>query len=196
MSLPQGRLPDAARTALRELGPAARRASDLDPRSLVRLRIADGSASALLRLPFGVLVARTIDVEQQLATTDTTVRAVELVRWLDGDDDQPPEPLDELWRWAVPPTTGLQRVETVPDTQLRPIVRQGALTLKEAAAREGLPPGTQPRAEVADVLLDSVVLTAQSADGLRAEVTLRALSALVRMGFLARDSVAHLDVNG
>ncbi len=95
----------------------------------------------------------------------------------------------------MPPAAGWQRIETVPDTVIRPLVRQGALTLKEAAERAGVP-GASPRAEVADALLDSVVLTAESATGLRAEVTLRALSALTKMGFLARGSEAHLDVSG
>jgi hypothetical protein len=104
--------------------------------------------------------------------------------------------VDALWHWAIPPEAGWQRIETVPDTVLRPLVRTGALTLKELAEREGVP-GAQPRQQTADALLDSVVLTAESDTGdARAEITLRALSALVRMGFLARGSSAHLDVAG
>jgi len=76
-------------------------------------------------------------------------------------------------------------------------VRTGALTLKEMAAREGVP-GAQPRADVADVLLDTIVLTVTADDdpSLTAEVTLRALSALTRMGFLARGSHANVDRSG
>ena len=89
-------------------------------------------------------------------------------------------------------------------------MRQGALALREAAEREGVP-GAQPRAEVADALLDGVVLTVTADDengtdgtdgaterpgGRRAEVTLRALSALTRMGFLRKDGHAHIDVSG
>ena len=92
----------------------------------------------------------------------------------------------DAWRATVPPDTGWLRVEIVPDDVVRGLVRQGALTLKEAAEREGMP-GAQPRAEVADALLDSVVLTATK-DADRVEVSLRSLSALVRMGFLARGS--------
>jgi hypothetical protein len=77
---------------------------------------------------------------------------------------------------------------------VRPLVRAGALTLKEAADREGLP-GAQPRAEVADAVLDSVVLTVEEGNA-RAEVTLRALSALTRMGFLPRGGAVHVDVAG
>ena len=74
------------------------------------------------------------------------------------------------------------------------LVRQGALTLKEAAAREGVP-GAQPRAEVADALLDSTVLTVTDSDR-TADVTLRALSALTRMGFLPRGGRARIDIAG
>ena len=70
------------------------------------------------------------------------------------------------------------------------------MTLKEAADREGVP-NAQPRAEVADVLLDSVVLTVSRDDGPEtAEVTLRVLSALTRLGFLARESHAMIDRSG
>lgn len=180
---------------LLELAPAARRAVALEARSVVRLRIDDGVASALIRLPFGVLVGRRVEIGEQVAGVDTTLRAVDFLQWLDGQRDQMPPAVDAMWRWPVPPTDGWQRVETVPDSAIRPLVRSGALTLKEAAEREGVP-GAQPRAEVADALLDSVVLTVDSDDGAHAEVTLRVLSALTRMGFLARDSSAHVDVNG
>jgi hypothetical protein len=185
-----------AREFLLELAPAVRRALTLDPRGVVRLRIGEGEASVLIRLPFGILVARTIGAPPDSPAADVTLAAGELLQWLDGERAQPPAEVNARWRWAVPPTIGWPRVETVPDTEIRPLVRAGALTLKEAAEREGVP-GAQPRAEVADALLDSVVLTATSEDGrLRAEVSLRALSALTRMGFLARGSSAHVDVNG
>lgn len=180
---------------LLDLAPAARRAVALEVRSVVRLRIGQGVASVLIRLPFGVLVGRRIELEQPMPDTDTTLRAVDFLQWLDGERDRMPPPVDAMWRWPVPPAAGWHRVETVPDTVIRPLVRAGALTLKEAADREGVP-GAQPRAEVADALLDSVVLTVDSDDGVHAEVTLRALSALTRMGFLARGSSAHVDVSG
>jgi hypothetical protein len=122
------------------------------------------------------------------------VRAADLLDWLDAAADAP-EPRDLDWRTGVPPVTGWQRIETVPDEVIRGLVRTGALALKDAAAREGVP-GAQPRAEVADALLDSVVLTATDDTGARAEITLRALSALVRMGFLPRDGHAYVDAAG
>ena len=94
----------------------------------------------------------------------------------------------------MPPGAGWSRVDTVPDDVVRGLVRSGALALKEAAAREGVPTA-QPRAEVADALLDSVVLTVDGG-GRHAEVTLRPLSALTRMGFLPRGSHAAVDVAG
>ena len=58
-------------------------------------------------------------------------------------------------------------------------------------------PGAQPRTEVADALLDSVVLTVSADAGeLSAPVTLRVLSALTRMGFLPRGSHVAVDTSG
>ena len=111
-----------------------------------------------------------------------------------GRQRREPAARDAAWRGGTPPEHGWHRIEPVPDTELRPLVRTGALTLKEAAEREGVP-GAQPRQEVADALLDSVVLTVRD-QGYSAEVTLRTLSALTRMGFLARDSHAAIDVAG
>ncbi|WP_375484012.1 hypothetical protein [uncultured Jatrophihabitans sp.] len=183
------------REALHELAPVLRRAVGLDPRSLARLRLGRNAAAALVRLPFGVLVARTVEAAAREGTADLTVRAGELLAWLDGETDELPATRDVEWRSGLPPVDGWARVEAVPDDVVRPLVRSGALTLKEAAQREGVP-GAQPRAEVADALLDSTVLTVEDDDGTRAEVTLRALSALTRMGFLPRGGRAHIDVHG
>jgi hypothetical protein len=194
---PGAPLPDAGvlalpRRVLDEVAPALRRAVTLDPSALVRLR-ADGHAvTALLRLPFGVLVARTLRAEHP--ALDRTVAAGELLGWLDGVRTEAPQPRDVEWRTGVPPVRGWQHVETVPDDVLRPLVRSGATALRDAAAREGVP-GAQPRAEVADALLDAVVLTATS-DAATAEINLRTVSALLRMGFLPRGGQAHIDVAG
>lgn len=171
------------RTVLDELAPALRRAAHLDPAALARLRSDGRTVTALLRLPFDVLVARSLHVESE--PLDRTVAAGELVDWLDGARREPPELRDEQWRAGVPPVRSWRRVETVADGVLRPLVRTGALALKAAGAGAG----------VADALLDSVVLTA-SDGAATAEVTLRAVSALTRMGFLKRDGVAHVDVAG
>lgn len=185
------------RSALDDLAPVLRRAVGLDPRALARLRLVGDAAMALVRLPFGVLVARTVRVERSgRQSVDVAVRAADALRWLDDSEAATPEPRDAEWRTGLPPSAGWRRLETVPDDVVRGLVRQGALALKEAAEREGVP-GAQPRAQVADALLDGTVLTVEADDGEgRAEVSLRALSALTRMGFLPRGGSVHVDSVG
>ncbi|HEY8302438.1 MAG TPA: hypothetical protein VIG48_11090 [Jatrophihabitans sp.] len=181
------------RAQLAELVPLIRRAADLDPATLVRVRRSGERLALIVRLPFGVLAARTLESPAADAL-DTTVRAGELLAWLDDDRRDRPDARDAEWRGGTPPDRGWHRIERVPDTELRPLVRTGALTLKQAAEREGVP-GAQPRQEVADALLDSVVLSVGDQTH-SADITLRTLSALTRLGFLARDSHAAVDVAG
>jgi hypothetical protein len=184
-----------ARDLLAELAPLLRRAVSLDRASLARIRMGDGKASVLVRLPFAVLVGRAVPAEHSVAAVDVTVRSADVLAWLDGDSPQLPDRHDADWRAGVPPTRGWRRVDTVPDHVVRGLVRTGANALTEAAEREGVP-GAQPRAEVADALLDSVVLTVSEENGPTAEITLRTLSALTRMGFMPRDSHIGVDVAG
>ncbi len=192
-------LAEPDRETLRELAPLLRRAVDLDPRAVARLRLSTQRASALVR-PFGVLVSRTVVPDaatpaDAAAVRDLTVGAAALLAWVDGEAGEPPGSRDADWRGGLPPESGWHRLDSVPDDAIRPLVRQGALTLKDAAAREGVP-GAQPRQEVADALLDSVVLQVSDPGGADAELTLRAVSALTRMGFLPRGGRAHVDVAG
>ena len=90
--------------------------------------------------------------------------------------------------------TGWHRVDRIPDTEIRPLVRAGALTLKDAAEREGVP-GAQPRDAVAQALLDSIVLTVTD-ETTTVELSLRTLSAVTRLGFLPRGSYVAVDVAG
>lgn len=195
-----------ARGAVAELAPVLRRAVDLDPECVARLRFGSANAAVYVRLPFDVLVSRTVTVTTDAgavyaggpapAVSDTTVLAGELLRWLDDEQTPPPIARDADWRGGLPPAAGWRRIDSVPDEIVRDLVRQGALALKDAARREGVP-DAQPRTEVADALLNSIVLIA-TADGMtgRAEITLRSLGALTRMGFLARGSHANIDVSG
>jgi hypothetical protein len=183
-----------ASAQLFDTAPLLRRAVSLDPRSLVRVRLSADSVTSFVRLPFNVLVGRTVKVQWDGDEIDSVVVARELLAWLDGAAVKPPTSWDALWREPIPPGGGWRRVETIPDSVVRNLVRKGASALQEAAQREGVP-GSQPRAEVADALLDSVVVTAQ-AGGLRAEVTLRTLSALTRMAFMPPGSRAAIDVSG
>ena len=149
----------------------------------------------LVRLPF----ARPRRAHRRSAAPDAqldrTVAAADLLAWLDGERHRTRR--NRATPHGAAPRRrrqGWQRVDTVPDDVIRGLVRSGRAALQEAAAREGVP-GAQPRAEVADALLDSVVLTADGG-GRRVEVTLRTLSALTRMGFLPRGSSAAIDVAG
>jgi hypothetical protein len=187
------------RAGLTELVPALRRAVRLDPRALARLRLGPATATVLVRLPFGVLVSRTVQTPERAVpaggSIDVTVRAADALTWFDDHTSTEPEARDAEWRAGRPPDAGWQRVDSVPDDVVRGLVRQGALALQDAAAREGVP-GAQPRSAVADALLDATVLTVRGDAGSHAAVTLRALSALVRMGFLPRAGQIHVDVAG
>jgi hypothetical protein len=184
------------RAELAELAPVLRRAVTLDPAGLARLRASADQLSVLVRLPFGVLVARTIGTTRPHAALDVTVRADQLLGWLDDEQSPEPERHDSAWRAGLPPPRGWRRIDTVPDDVVRGLVRSGAQALKDAAAREGVP-GAQPRAEVADALLDSVVLTVSATDAAPGTpITLRLLSALTRMGFVPRGSHVAVDVAG
>jgi hypothetical protein len=184
-----------ARDVLGELAPLLRRAVSLDRASLARIRIGDGKASVLVQLPFAVLVGRAVPAEYSVDAVDVTVRSADVLAWLDGDSPQLPERHDAGWRIGLPPASGWRRVDAVPDHVVRGLVRSGANALNEAAEREGVP-GAQLRSEVADALLDSVVLTVSAENGPTAEITLRTLSALTRMGFLPRDSHIGVDIAG
>jgi hypothetical protein len=191
------------RGALVELAPVLRRAVGLAPQAVARLRIGGGTATVLVRLPFGVLVSRSVaHGADDDAVRDLTVAAAAALAWLDDPAAPPPPRRDADWRTGLPPGGGWRRVESVPDDVVRPLVRSGAMALKDAAEREGVP-GASPRSEVADALLDAVVLTvsddpvegeATPGAGASAEITLRALSALTRMGFLPQGGQVHVDV--
>ncbi len=177
-----------------DAAPLVRRAVGLDPKSLVRIRLDTKSMTSFVRLPFAVLVGRTIRVQWDGAEIDCVVSGSELLAWLDGAAREAPPARDAQWQGTIPPRRGWRRVETVPESIVRGLVHKGAEALKDAALREGVV-GAQPRADVTDALLDSVVITAH-AGPLRAEVTLRTLSALTRMGFLPSGSRAAIDISG
>jgi hypothetical protein len=192
--------PTFTRDEIVELLPLVRRVAGLDPDVLVRLRGEPATIQLLARLPFDVLVARTVPRAPALASLnpsfDHVLRAAELVEWSDAHRGDPPPRYDLQWRGSPPPAQGWRRVDTVPSAVVRHLVQAGAQTFRDAAQREGVP-GAAPRAAVSDALLDSVVLTV-SADASpdRAEVTLRMISALARMGFLAEQSAVTVDVSG
>jgi hypothetical protein len=180
------------RAAVAELAPVLRRAVELDPRGLARVRLAEQAATVLVKLPFDVLVSRTVTAAPRPVPVDVAVAAADLLGWLDGAADVPPS-RDLEWRAGLPPSSGWHRIETVPDAVIRDLVRTGAVALKRAGER--MPTG-QPSTATADALLDSVVLTVSDDTGARAEVTLRTVSAVTRMGFLPRGGQVYVDTAG
>jgi hypothetical protein len=195
MSAPAAKLGPAAIWA--ELAPLLRRACALDAGALARLRRTASAASGFVMLPFDVLVARTVAVSQAAASdsADVAVSVAELLAWLDGERDEPPGVRDHDWRTGLPPARGWTRIDTVPDSVVRELVRTGALAVQNAAP-SAIVPGAQARSTTADAVLDSVVLTVTDDAGHRADVTLRVLSAAKRMGFLPRDSEIGVDIAG
>jgi hypothetical protein len=185
------------RANLVELAPLVRRAARLDPGTLVRIRLESRTVTGFVLLPFGVLAGRSVPLDHTPPAVDSTYRAGELIDWIDVGNGAAPAPRDGDWRGGLPPSANWRKLEVIPDEVIRGLVRSGAATLKEAAAREGVP-DAQPRAEVADVLLDSIVLTVSGDAGppALAEVSLRMVSALTRMGFLPTDSRATIDLAG
>ncbi len=111
---------------------------------------------------------------------DVTVAAADLLDYLAGG----PQPMvkDAHWLSPLPPPTGWRRVEVVPDSVLRPLIRSGALLATQTQTSAGQ-----------SALLASIVLTARS-DTDSVEVPLGPLSALTRMGFLPRETSAAVDV--
>lgn len=182
------------RETLGELLPLLRRAVGLDPTALVRLR-GTGSAVFAFLTVFDVLVAR--GVQSPAEPFDLTYYAAEAIAFAEsssvGSAATVPQRKDADWRGGLPSSTGWRRIETIGDDTIRPLVRSGALALKEAAARG---PGLSARNDVAEALLDSVVLTVSDPDEPQAaQLSLRMLSALTRMGFLPRGGSVGVDVN-
>ncbi len=166
---------------LADFVPMAERAVSADPDALIRLRAAgDSVVAGFVRLPYDVLAGRTVAGE--LADPfDATFSAADFLRWQAGSGPEP-ERQDVRWLTGLPPRTGWQRIEVVPDQAIRDVVRSGALLARDATSRSGQ-----------QALLSAIVLTASSGDR-SVQVPLGPLSALTRMGFLPRGSEAAVDV--
>lgn len=167
--------------ALRDFGPMAERAVAADPAALLRLRSSAGTGrlSGFVRLPYEVLAGRSLALEA--GALDQSFAAADFVGWL-ADPSQPLPGRDASWLAALPPQSGWQRIEVVPDQAVREVVRSGALLARETTSRAGQ-----------QSLLSAIVLTV-SAGSRTVEVPLGPLSALTRMGFLPRGGEAAIDV--
>jgi hypothetical protein len=163
--------------------PLAQRAVSIEPASMIRFRAAEQRVAGFVRLPYEVLAGRTLAAEPA-AAFDITVAAADFLRWAEQSGPAPAGK-DAHWLSALPPRQGWRRVEVVPDSVIRDLVRSGAELAGGVTSRQSQ-----------ESLLDSVVLTI-TGDGSAPPVQVRlgALTALTRMGFLPRDSEAAVDVH-
>jgi hypothetical protein len=170
------------RNALADFAPMLGRAVDIDSAAMFRTRTAPGRVSGFVRLPFDFLAGRTVSADVE-AAFDLTVSAAQMLSWLHETAEQPRR-RDHDWLAPLPPAGGWRRIESVPDAEIRPLVRSGALLARSASSR------TEQGA-----LLDGTVLRV-SAGVERVDVPLGSLSALTRMGFLPKGGDVMVDVAG
>lgn len=166
---------------LADFVPLAERAVSIDPVSMIRFRAAEQTVAGYVRLPYDVLAGRTLAAEPA-GSFDSTVAAADFVRWVEQSGPVPAGK-DAHWLSPLPPRRGWRRVDLVPDSVIRDLVRSGA----------GLAGGATSR-QSQESLLASVVLTAGDGSTPEVGVRLGALTALTRMGFLPRDSEVAIDV--
>jgi hypothetical protein len=168
---------------LADFVPLAQRAVTVEAASMIRFRAGEQKLAAFVQLPYEVLAGRTL-ATGPAASFDITVAAADFLRWAEQSGPAPASK-DAHWLSPLPPRRGWRRVEVVPDSVIRALVRSGAELAGAATSRQSQ-----------ESLLASVVLTA-AGDGTAAPVPVRlgALTALTRMGFLPRDSEAAVDVS-
>ncbi|MGX7679140.1 hypothetical protein ACSMXN_09595 [Jatrophihabitans sp. DSM 45814] len=176
--MPTSTMPDSADVA--ELAPMAERALSIDPLTMLRIRADPGLVAGFIRLPYDVVAGRALLIESE-RSYDITVAATDFLRWVDDAGDIP-QRHDAHWLTPLPPRKGWHRVEIVPDSTLRDLIRSGAQLAREAASKPAQ-----------EALVNSIVLTATS-PGHTVDVPLGAVSALTRMGFLPRGTSAAIDV--
>lgn len=149
----------------------------LDPAAVVRLRSVAARVTAYARLPFGVLVSRTVTGDADPA--DVTVGAGDLLTALDqggrADAVAWPARRDMDWRAALPPVDGWVRLDSVPGDVVLKLVRAGRDALRAVPAGAAAAAG--------ESLLDHESLTV-TGSGRTAALPLRVLGSLTRMGFL------------
>jgi hypothetical protein len=176
-------------TLLAAAAPMLHRAHQMDAGTLARVEVRAGTGTVLLRLPFDVLVSRAVAVPERTGTFNATARAGDLLGWLEGTLAGPLQRRDTEWRGGRPPLQGWRRVDTVPEQVVRDLVQQGKRTLDAAT-------GSRPPRALTNALLDTVVLTVSAEDQPDVPVTLRSLTALVRMGFVPPGSHVAVDTAG
>jgi hypothetical protein len=170
----------APATALHGFAPLVERAVAIDVSAYVRLRASSGVVAGYVRLPYDIVAGCTLPLPVA-ESFDVTYAASDFLAWVDGRGEKP-DRRDAHWLTPLPPRHGWRRIETVPETDIRAIVRSGAELARTADTRSGQ-----------ESLLSSTVLRVDD-DGGTVEVPLGPLSALTRMGFLPRSGSAAIDV--
>ena len=156
----------------------------LDPAAVVRLRPAEapGRVTLWARVPWGVLVARTVAGS---VAQDATVAGRALLDEVAAGGAALPARRDGDWRWPLPIGAG-RVVESVPAAQVRRIAAAAAGTLRTAGA-QGVGGRAVGERVLRDALLDHVSIVVALPDGNQIEVPQRLVQAVVRMGFLGND---------
>ncbi|ATE58007.1 MULTISPECIES: hypothetical protein [Actinosynnema] len=165
-----------------DLGAFVARAVRLDQQVVVRLRNRPSGerVDAWVATPFDTLATRT--VAGRVDPGDVTVSGSDLLTGLAvlrGDTVDAGPAKDLMWRSALPPLEGWQRVDLLPGAVVTELADQGVALARENTGPHGTPPAS---------LLDQTVLTV-SGSGLDVKVPLRCLFALSGMGFLGGDDV-------
>ena len=174
MSLP-------ARTQVADFAPFAARCLDLDPQSVIRLQGVGSTVRGFVRLPYDVLAGRSITIDDG-ADFDVTVGTADFLNWQDATSFEPAR-RDAEWLMPLPARTGWTRIETVTESEIRGIVRAGALT-----ARAEVDPKRQ------QALMDATVLTVACEADKAIELRLATVSMLTKLGFLPRGAEVKIDV--
>ena len=143
----------------------------------------------------GCWSSRTVATPGPAAPLDVTVAPRAVLAWLDGEHRRAAaEPATRTGAAALPPRSGWRRIDTVPDDVVRGwcAAARCAEGRRRARGRAGRAAARRGRRRAARLgRAHRRATTAQ-----RAEVTLRTLSALTRMGFLPRGSHIAVDVAG
>lgn len=175
-----------------EVGVFLTRLTRLDGTALVRIRRAPDGATLWARVPWDVLVTRTVggvDLPLNLGD-DITVSAR---AWLAAGDADPSDLArqDSAWRVGLPNSAGVV-VETMPTRVVRRVSTAAAETWRETA-RSGLEGRAVGERTIRDALLDHVPITItmdgprETSVGKLIEVPQRIVQAVARMSFLGGD---------
>jgi hypothetical protein len=174
-------VPLPERSLVADFAPFAARCLDLDPGSVIRLHGVGSTVRGFVRLPYDVLAGRSIAVDDG-ADFDVTVSTADFLNWQDATSYEPAR-RDSEWLMPLPAPGGWTRMETVTESEIRGIVRAGALT-----AQAEVDPKRQ------QALMDATVLAVAGDAGKAIDVRLATVSMLTKLGFLPRGAEVKIDV--